>query len=283
MTNKVICFYHKGCSDGFAAAWIFNKFFPEAEQIAVDYKSKIDVEKLAGATVYALDFSFQNDVITEICKVANFLYILDHHESLFRQSPWPDLPNLSIVYDKTRSGALITSDFLEARFGSIEFSKKINANSRALLSYVSDRDLWKFELYQSRDVNSALNSYPMDFKVWDKLQLGDLIKDGAAISRYSNQVIDNIIEENTQICILENIDGEDVEGLCCNAPRILASDLASKLALRSGTYGASYTIDKDGSYIWSLRSVGSFDTIPIAKNYGGGGHVNATGFVIKSD
>lgn len=283
MTNKVICFYHKGCSDGFAAAWVFNKFFPEAEQIAVDYKDKIDVEKLTGATVYALDFSFPNEVMVEICKVAYSLIILDHHESLFRQSPWPVLDNLRIVYDKTRSGALITSDYLEGMFGKDKFNEKVNANSQAIIKYVSDRDLWKFELYQSKDINSALNSYPMNYAVWDKLQLGDLLRDGTAITRYVDQVIDNIIAENTQKCVLENVDGEEVVGLCCNAPRILASDLASKLALKSGTYGASYTIDKDGNHVWSLRSIGSYDTIPIAKNYGGGGHVNATGFVIKSD
>jgi len=52
------------------------------------------------------------------------------------------------------------------------------------------------------------------------------------------------------------------------------------LAKESGTFGATYYQDSNMQIHFSLRSIGDYDVSKIAKQFGGGGHRNAAGYVI---
>ena len=174
-SNNSVCFYHDKCSDGFAASWILDKFLGEfgVDYIPATYNMKIDLENLRGKRVYAVDFSFSNEVINQICDVADHLLIIDHHKSFEDQKPWPTRPNLKVVFDKTKSGALLTLEhFLRT---SNDSYSRVSPTTEAIINYVSDRDLWKFKLFESRSINAALQSIPFKFSEWDSLVLGDLM------------------------------------------------------------------------------------------------------------
>lgn len=96
-------------------------------------------------------------------------------------------------------------------------------------------------------------------------------REGFAILRYQNQVVDSQCANATEI----ELNGHKV--LCVNAT-VLISEIAGKLA-EGRPFGASYFIDGDGVKRWSLRSRdGGIDVSEIAKRRGGGGHRNASGF-----
>jgi nanoRNase/pAp phosphatase (c-di-AMP/oligoRNAs hydrolase) len=69
--------------------------------------------------------------------------------------------------------------------------------------------------------------------------------------------------------------------LICDCPGQFASDVGNELAKLVGTYGATCYHDTEGRLKVSLRSIGDYDVNEIAKQFGGGGHKNAAGFVMS--
>jgi hypothetical protein len=67
-------------------------------------------------------------------------------------------------------------------------------------------------------------------------------------------------------------------------PIVNATEFRSEIANRlCSTYpecpfAAAYHYDKGGELCWSLRSLGDFDVAALARQAGGGGHKNASGF-----
>jgi single-stranded DNA-specific DHH superfamily exonuclease len=136
-------------------------------------------------------------------------------------------------------------------------------------------------------VHLNLSTLPKELPVWDDLidktnrsgfEFKTFVEGGAAIKRYYEQLIQNILATNKRPTILKGI-----KGLSCNCPGALASDLGHELANESGTYGMTWEVLKDGNVKFSLRSNGDFDVSGIAKQFGGGGHKNAAGFVISRE
>ena len=71
--------------------------------------------------------------------------------------------------------------------------------------------------------------------------------------------------------------------VACNAPAKYASELGNVLAKQTGSMAAIYAYDGSRQeWQFSLRSIGDFDVSVIAKVYGGGGHLNSSGFCVKT-
>ena len=62
---------------------------------------------------------------------------------------------------------------------------------------IEDRDLWRFEMQNTRQIQANLFSYPYDFKVWDDLMLRrdvqGLAHDGYAIERKHFKDIEELL------------------------------------------------------------------------------------------
>src|SRR5207237_3014797 len=87
-----------------------------------------------------------------------------------------DLRDLPVAhFDMERSGAVITWEHLH------------QSPPPELLRYIQDRDLWRWELPHAREVLAALDSYAMDFQVWDGLEPAAMVAEGRAIERYVGQ------------------------------------------------------------------------------------------------
>ena len=59
-----------------------------------------------------------------------------------------------------------------------------------LLRYIQDKDLWHWALPNSREISAALASYPFDFALWSSFQQQELEREGRAILRYENELVD---------------------------------------------------------------------------------------------
>jgi oligoribonuclease NrnB/cAMP/cGMP phosphodiesterase (DHH superfamily) len=258
----MLIIYHANCMDGFCAAWLLHKLHPNAEFIPMNYgQSPPDV---SGKNVIIADFSFKRPILLEMKEKAQSLLVLDHHKTA-----QADLEGLDFcVFDMNKSGARIVQDFYQ-------FSPT------KLVDYTEDRDLWRWKLLQSKEVNASLASYPKDFAIWDNLEdrlkenFISIVQEGMAILRYQDQVA----KDHYSKPVLVTIRGHQVH--CVNATTLF-SDIAGKLA-EGMPFGVAWFRRQDGKYQFSLRSRNeAVDVSEIAKSFGGGGHRNAAGFEAES-
>jgi hypothetical protein len=184
----------------------------------------------------------------------------------------PPLPprNLRIVFDMGRSGAGITYDEL------------FEDERPPLVDYVEDRDLWRFKLPASKEINAYIGSYDQTFRRWSDIsgilrqESERAVVGGSAILRS----VDRYCQEMAKQAFIARLGSHDAP--CVNAPYINTSELVGHLAERvPALFAFGWFQRGDGLYQYSLRSRGPFDVSELAKQFGGGGHKNAAGFTVE--
>ena len=266
--KNIVVLYHAECPDGFGSAFAFwNKYGDDAKYVPVSYGKKPPL--FSGKKIYIVDFSYPIEEIKNMM-IDNDVLIIDHHIGVYDELKVLD----NYIYRSDMSGSTMSWSYLFP-----------DAKIPSILKYIEDRDLWRFNLPNSKEILSAIDSYDRDFIVWKSLMdtldestdggisrgENKLIREGASILRFKFQSIENIIKRKFTINIL----GHNI--FCVNSP-IFNSELATELS-KDGVFGASYFFDGK-FYNFSLRSSNDFDVASLAKKLGGGGHKNASGFKI---
>jgi oligoribonuclease NrnB/cAMP/cGMP phosphodiesterase (DHH superfamily) len=217
--------------------------------------------------VLIVDFSYKRDVLLEMAKTARTILVIDHHKTAAEDLQYLPVPNIDAVFDMEHSGAILTW---------MHFFPKERAPD--LLRHIEDRDLWRFALNGTRAIQANIFSYPYDFEVWDALMLlpvGSLIAEGEAIERKHFKDVHELLGVVTRRM---NIGGHNVP--VANLPYIHVSDAAHELAKDEPFAGCYWDTPK--GRVFGLRSTDAgVDVSEIAKQYGGGGHRNASGFTIS--
>lgn len=268
-----ICIYHgPECQDGFASAWVFNKF-AKANGLEVEFVKGIyqtPPPDVTGKFVYILDFSYPRDILIEMASKARGITILDHHKTA--KEDLKDLPkNVICSFDMERSGCMMTWNHFFP-----------NEEPPQLLKHIQDRDLWKFELGATKQLTSALFSYPLDFEIWDGLMkhssLDQLFIEGRALLCKQEKDVETLIKN---LAYRTTIMGYDVPVI--NVPAMFASDVGAIMS-KGELFAASYFDLPNNERLYSLRSQpDGMDVSEIAKALGGGGHKHASGFKIQID
>jgi len=265
--SEPVVLYHAGCWDGFCAAWVLRKKWPEAEFKPVRYgEAPPDV---TGRVVFVVDFSYPVEQMRGLCAQARSVTLLDHHKTaLPLLKELDDVRNLSMTIEMDKSGGRLAWEFIGRPGGAEGWVPW-------LIGYTEDRDLWRWALPDSRAINACLRSYPLDMEVWDELDQsghGSFVEGGKAILRREAQIIDEHVKHARVVVIA----GHQV--LAVNAT-VLFSEIAGKLA-RHRPFGVAYFIRQDCRAQYSLRSRGDggVDVSKVAKLFGGGGHEHAAGF-----
>lgn len=283
---KPLCIYHGKCADGFTAAWAAYTAW-DRNLDHIEFHPGVYSEPppdVTGRDVIMVDFSYKAPVIAEMAKSAKSILILDHHKTAQDDlAPYivPDLtwemwndnecPDVSAVFDMDRSGAGLTWDFFhrgEAR--------------PALVNYVEDRDLWRFNLEASREVSAYIFAHEYTFAFWDDMAkvmadpngLQTVFSMGAAIELTHHKDVAELVS----VCKRRmRIGGVEVWG--ASLPYTLTSD-AGHLMAQGEAFAACYW-DTPNGRVFSLRSTeDGADVSLVAKDYGGGGHKHASGFTV---
>lgn len=262
---KVI--YHANCIDGFTAAWcVWRQLGVEAEYVPAKHGD--EPPDVRGQDVVILDFSYPREKLIRLHAEARSLRVFDHHKTAEA-----DLAGLDFcTFDMNRSGAGLAWDKLR---GSVR---------PALVSYVEDRDLWRFALPDSAEINAWIGSWEQSFEVWDSLDadltanFGACRREGSAVLRGVQRYCREMAKQARHV----EFNGYTVP--IVNAPYINTSELVGYLAEHPQGEGrvpfaVGWFQRGDGKYQYSLRSRGDYDVSEVAKKYGGGGHRNAAGFV----
>lgn len=253
-----VVLYHGNCPDGFGGAWAAWKAWGDAVRCIPVSHGDAPPELAPDASVLMVDIVYPREETLALKDRVRELVILDHHKSAFEELG--DLP--FATFDMQRSGAMLSWNYCHP-----------GAPAPPLVGYVQDRDLWRFDLPNSREVTAALGSYPMDFQVWDTLDVDDLAREGVAILRFRDQTVASIVGHATW----GEIGGYRVPVVNATAHW---SDVGAEMLARfpEAPFVGAWFEDAAGTRRWSLRSRPGFDVSVVAKALGGGGHPQASGF-----
>jgi len=273
--GPVTFYYHRNCSDGFGSAWAAWKKLAgkkDLRLIPVAYGDPLPVFP-EGETVYVADFSFGPDAIRTLKKTNKRVIVLDHHKTAFERMSNQFSTDPDVYFDMAHSGAMISW-----------FHFHPDEPVPNLIRLVEDKDLWKWNLPFSQEINTALASYPFDLDVWSRFdeQMGSgeiredwpLVLEGKSILRYQAQLLEAAVRETSHPGRFPG--GE--EGLFVNSP-ILNSEIGGFLKPRSPLV-VIWSHRADGRISYSLRSSPDGpDVARIAERFGGGGHERAAAFI----
>jgi oligoribonuclease NrnB/cAMP/cGMP phosphodiesterase (DHH superfamily) len=262
---KPICIYHGNCADGFGAAWVVRKALGDADFHAGVYQQP--PPDVTDRDVLIVDFSNKRNVLLEMAETARTIQVIDHHKTAAEDLKFLPVPNIDATFDMEHSGAILTW---------MHFYP--DQEPPQLLKHIEDRDLWRFALPGTREIQANVFSYPYFFDIWDALMrrdVKDLIAEGQAIERKHFKDIDELLGVVTRRM---DIGGYNVP--IANLPYIHVSDAAHKLATGEPFAGCYWDTPK--GRVFGLRSTDAgVDVSEIAKQYGGGGHRNASGFTVS--
>lgn len=253
--------YHRKCPDGFCAAYIAKKRYPEAELLGLDHGEPVPFDRVREKDVLVVDFSWPVREDNErLHASAKSFHIFDHHKTAKER-----LEGLGfITFDMNKSGAGITWDTL---FG---FD-----NPRPWwVNYVEDRDLWRHALPDSKSVSAYIMSLPFKIEAWDHLDnitSTEAASLGNGILRHIDRYVSEAFDQ-AQYGLFE-----DLSVAVVNCPYMNCSEVGNILA-KTADVGITWFERADGMIQFSLRSEDNIDVSRIAKIYGGGGHLHAAGF-----
>lgn len=289
--KKPICIYHANCADGFTAAWVLHTKFGDQ----IDFHPGIygqEPPDVSGRDVVMVDFSYKRPMLHAMGEKANSILILDHHKTaqddlagihgIPAGSQWLDtkwdagfpsgIMRMAALFDMDRSGAQIAWDFFHPR-----------SERPLLVDYVGDRDLWRFKLPLSREVNAFVFAHEYTFLNWDYLhtqlrnhmdvqRIADM---GGAIEKKHHKDVAELVAVTRRTMRIGGITMP-----VANLPYTLTSDAGHLMARQDQGVAACYW-DTPTGRVFSLRSTDAGpDVSEIARHYGGGGHRAASGFTM---
>lgn len=254
MNNYVL--YHADCMDGKGAAlaaWM--ALGESAIYIPVQYKQPLP-EMEDGKNVYIVDFSYSRDILESIRERSKSIVVLDHHKTAM--DDLHDLPYAK--FDMDKSGAAMAWEYFHP-----------NKDVPPLIQMIQDRDLWKFNISDTRPASTAL-SLISDFKNYELYlnNYDDLVSTGTIKLGFDKETI-NKAEKKAVVGTWN--------GHRCAV--INTTDLFSEIGERFYTkynidFVAMYFVSSSGELVFSFRS-SVFDVGQFAKSIGGGGHPQAAG------
>lgn len=282
--NKVLCIYHANCADGFGAAWAVRHALGNEVEFHAGFYGK-EPPDVTHRHVVLVDFSYKRLALEAMRERALSVIVLDHHKTAAADLAGCDAPPnywiyrdvigtgvslpLCALFDMERSGAGIAWDYFHP-----------GQARPALIDHIEDRDLWRFKLPKTREIQSSVFSFPYDFEIWDGLMHDDvahLAAEGIALERKHHKDIAELVALTKRTM---TIGGYAVPA--ASLPYTLSSD-AGNLMAQGERFAACYW-DTAEHRVFSLRSVdGGLDVSEVAKVYGGGGHKNASGFQVPRD
>lgn len=266
MKNYII--YHKDCTDGFWAAYIaWKKFGDDGIYIPMFHWDELPkIEEWAN--VYLLDIAFSREKMISLKNKYNVV-VLDHHKSAY-----DELHDLEYCkFDMNKSWTILAWEYFFP-----------NQNVPTVLKYVEDKDLWKWILPNSKTIYSAISSYDHDFDQWDNMVnkwMDELLFEWHILEKYRDTMITSVLKNVHYIQI-------DEFTMPAINSQIMVSETVNRMIQEIWlkdwiqVWCCYFVLDND-NIKFSLRSIGDFDILQIAKRFWWGWHKNSGWFILPKE
>jgi uncharacterized protein len=254
--------YHANCTDGFGSAYSAWKLLGNRAEYHACKHGQIP-PNVKDKNVVILDFSFDNKTTKLLIEEANDLLVIDHHKSAM--VALHDISNT--IFDMSKSGATLAWEFFHPGKEAPKF-----------IQYITDRDLWKWELPYSKEFSAAFDMVPFEFEEFEKFEddsvFDDAVKRGSYILAYSKTVIKKVCDKAAK----RSINGKHV--MVVNSSHWM-SEIGAKLSPDCDYALIWYYDHIDKNLKVSLRAFHDYiDVSEVSKKFGGGGHKKAAGFIL---
>ncbi|KAK3224645.1 hypothetical protein Dsin_004507 [Dipteronia sinensis] len=307
MKKKPAVLYHYPCPDGAFAALAAHLYFSASSLPALFFPntvySPITPEKLPLHEIdhlYLLDYVGPPGFVQEISSKVSRVIVLDHHKTALDASMagLMEGENVSKVIDMKRSGATIAFDYFKERIKDEIFISKMEG-VRMLFDYIEDGDLWRWKLENSKAFSSGLKDSNIEFSfqlnpsLFDQLlslDLESVINQGMVSLAHKQTLIEESLNQSYEITL-----GGGAFGRCLAVDADSVAELRSELGHQLATKSRNLKLRGIGAMVYrvpelendqllkiSLRSIESEDTTPISREFGGGGHRNASSFLLSA-
>ena len=263
--------FHRNCLDGRASAAVIKRA-EKGKGIyqPLQYGNKLR-HSVLGRRVYILDFALDEDEMRRIKNEASEVRWYDHHQTnltMQERLGWGTL-------DTTECGASLT--------WKMEYPDEPLPE---VLQYVKDKDLWTWELPNSREITAGLFATYSDRNFTGLLDadLERMRRKGIPILRALDERVSKTVGHG--VTVEEPYGLRGVKALVINA-QIDHNDvgaLANKPVSEGGKgmdMAIMFFLRSDGRWVHVLRSP-TVDCGRIATNRGGGGHPAAASYVADS-
>ena len=259
MAARPLIIHHADCMDGLCSAWVLTRFaqgLADADLHAAVHDSQPPV--VDDRAVIVVDFAYSRAQMLEMHDRAESLLVLDHHKTA--QAALDGLP--FCTFDLGRSGAGLAWEYAQP-----------GTEPPWVVRYVQDRDLWKFELPDSRAINAAMAERVLTVSSFDGINTcrpQDLVRKGKAILRHQAAEVRRLCSQAIE-----------VEFFGHHVPVVHSARHASEVGneLAPGRpFAVVYHRMAHGQWRLQMRSApGGVDVSEIATRLGGGGHQHAAG------
>lgn len=296
-------YYHANCNDGFSALWAWDTLVGPAldnvtplfegtsvPRVSRVYRALAYGDEVAGnlhdatrgnETIWFLDYCPKPETVKALLDspAKPWIRIIDHHDTALRYAAeFPRDPRLLLDINVEKSGCVLTWEKMRDDFdGAVP----------PLLEYVQDRDLWKFELPESHELNCRLQNEERSITRWDQL---NEIFDGSAgteafleyrsgamaLSAARDLSVEYIVRSSRMITLAGHI-------VPAANTQYAVSDVGEALceAEEGADFSVTFYFTGDGNVKFSLRTDHDDCNVAlIAQQFGGGGHPRASGFVL---
>jgi len=259
---------HKNCMDGVGSVIAAkNSLNVYMDIVWMQHGDDIDIESFRGEDIIMSDFSLPREKMIELNEVANNLLVIDHHKTAMKELEDLDY----VVFDLDSSGVTLTWQV---------FNPGVNIPS--ILLYIEDRDLWKWELPDSKEISEGLR-YVNDQESLLNLKISnedEVLEKAKLIGNVLVNVTNSHIEKVTKDFITIDVLGYEVPFL---NNQTAISEVGNELA-KEYIASISWFVTSNDIIVLSLRSNNKLDVGALCKKlhdeYGalsGGGHPNAAG------
>lgn len=301
MKDKVVCLYHKKCSDGAASAWVVKHKFPNAILIPIDYGDPIPND-IDHSDLYIVDFSLTSAAwYEEAVSRVRRLTVIDHHATaaqaladyLKLRPVTPTKPlgeyfmcdfgDFRLSFDLNHSGAVLTWKFLYPETPTPRF-----------LLMVEDRDLNRYKFYGVRELHQYVSGRNYQIEAYDCLldpeSLQEVVIDNReGVEKWESEVM-RYANFSTTLTLQDlEVAGYKLKVRVIGLPnKEWFTDVTSRMCDNSmmapdGVAIAFTPTDQDGATTYRVTSRNpNVNAGLIAKAFGGGGHPGAAGFKIPT-
>jgi oligoribonuclease NrnB/cAMP/cGMP phosphodiesterase (DHH superfamily) len=279
-----IIIYHNPCSDGVAAAWVVKHFIPTAELIPC-FAGKTpsnDIQYFYGKKIIFVDICPNKEYLMELKNLAEYITILDHHITAYKNLENISEENINYVFNNNLSGCMIAWNYFS------------NEEMPWFLSYIGDRDLWKWELPYSKEINTVLfeddhTNFKGLTKLFDTPFDDNLYKSFAERGKILVEFKDKLIKTAMKSAIHSKYKNKKIWLYTC--PPDILSEVGNALMDKNFKDNQKpdfavcwrYNVMTHEYYISMRSNAISTDVSEICKELGGGGHRNAAGCTLSGN